>query len=454
MLIFAGLNSFIYIKTILRNDQEKLVDIAIYSEDGEELITEINPESKLSQGEEEDLFLKNHDIVRSPKFYQLAKRIIQLTENKILIGFETENIYTILKGEFEQLGFDFKCSYLSIQSLVEKIFPEIKEFDFIDVCMAFQVKIENQKKSDSHCKALIELYQKLTKLIYKEKIEGEIIGIKEEAQIKISDSTIQSLPKKEALYKLFNKNHHLVYCGISNNLQQSISDLFDEKNQWANQILKEISSYISYDETGSELIGFLKQHEIISQKNPMHNKVGKKDLFSYGIRSYFNKEGYINLEAGDIINSENKKIMFTSLDFAKSSLAKVIDKYHLCPKLCNVYKTKGGCYNYGIGSCKGACVNEENPKEYNKRVDKALQSLSFKAPNFFVIDKGRNSEEKAIVLVERNKYKGFGYIPSKHISKDVKLLKTFIQPQKHDNFIGQMIRNYIVAKDVEQVIEF
>ena len=47
----------------------------------------------------------------APKFYEVAKRIVEITEDCILVAHNAQFDYRILTTEFRRLGFDFEGDY-------------------------------------------------------------------------------------------------------------------------------------------------------------------------------------------------------------------------------------------------------------------------------------------------------------------------------------------------------
>jgi DNA polymerase-3 subunit epsilon len=47
---------------------------------------------------------------------------------------------------------------------------------------------------------------------------------------------------------------------------------------------------------------------------------------------------------------------------------------------------------------------------YNKRANKIIEEIIFRNKNFILIDKGKNSDEKSIIVIEDGHYYGSGYI--------------------------------------------
>jgi DNA polymerase-3 subunit epsilon len=47
---------------------------------------------------------------------------------------------------------------------------------------------------------------------------------------------------------------------------------------------------------------------------------------------------------------------------------------------------------------------------YNKRANKIIEEILFRNKDFILVDKGKNNDEKSIVVIENGHYYGSGYI--------------------------------------------
>ena len=47
-------------------------------------------------------------LKNAPKFHEVAKRIVEITENCVLVAHNAQFDYRILKTEFKRLGYDFE----------------------------------------------------------------------------------------------------------------------------------------------------------------------------------------------------------------------------------------------------------------------------------------------------------------------------------------------------------
>jgi DNA polymerase-3 subunit epsilon len=92
-------------------------------------------------------------------------------------------------------------------------------------------------------------------------------------------------------------------------------------------------------------------------------------------------------------------------------LTKNVEKFRLCQKLSDLYNSNGACFHYSIKECNGACVKEESSEEYNKRCQLFINDSMLNNETFYIVDKGRERNEKSLIYVKNGSLKGFGYAP-------------------------------------------
>ena len=70
--------------------KEKITEIAIIIHDGNTIVDEfsalINPEKKIPYRIIQLTGITNQMVENAPKFYEIGKRIVELTEDKIIVG--------------------------------------------------------------------------------------------------------------------------------------------------------------------------------------------------------------------------------------------------------------------------------------------------------------------------------------------------------------------------------
>ncbi len=89
-------------------DEEGITEIAIYQFDGhtitDQFISLINPERPIQDYVTKLTGINNKMLRNAPKFYEIAKRIVEITEGCIIVGHNATFDYRILQTEFRRLG--------------------------------------------------------------------------------------------------------------------------------------------------------------------------------------------------------------------------------------------------------------------------------------------------------------------------------------------------------------
>jgi len=86
---------------------EKITEIAIYLHDGRnitgEFVTLVNPERIIPYYITDLTGITNEMVEDAPKFYEIAREIVELTEGKIIVAHNARFDYSFLREEFRSL---------------------------------------------------------------------------------------------------------------------------------------------------------------------------------------------------------------------------------------------------------------------------------------------------------------------------------------------------------------
>ena len=89
-------------------NEEGITEIAIYKFDGHEIVDQfislVNPEKEIQPFVVKLTGINNAMLRTAPKFYEVAKRIIQITQDCIVVAHNSSFDYRILRIEFNRLG--------------------------------------------------------------------------------------------------------------------------------------------------------------------------------------------------------------------------------------------------------------------------------------------------------------------------------------------------------------
>ena len=121
-------------------------------------------------------------------------------------------------------------------------------------------------------------------------------------------------------------------------------------------------------------------------------------------------------------------------------------------------KPVGACFSLQVRECKGACIGQEAPQEYNRRVSAAMSYLRFERGSFLVVGDGRAKGEKSVVLVEEGRYIGYGFFDAaEHPSAAALMpeaLKMHVNPMADNKDTQGIIRAYLRTPHKDEVVVF
>ena len=105
-------------------------------------------------------------------------------------------------------------------------------------------------------------------------------------------------------------------------------------------------------------------------------------------------------------------------------------------------------------SCEGICSGEEPVRDYNEKVEAAINSLSEESSTFVIREKGRHFEEEAFVLVKEGQYQGFGFIDAEAQVSRLEDYDAFLKRQPATYYTHKILSNYLRKQGKPKVIFF
>lgn len=430
--------------------KEKITEIAIIIHDGEKVVEEfstlINPEIKIPYRITQMTGINNKMVEEAPKFYEVAKQIVELTDNKIIIGHNVRFDYGFIRSEFKSLGYEYKRQTLDTIKLARKLIPGQPSYGLGKLCKALNIENKSRHRALGDADATTKLFELLLSI----EEHPEQLNLKG-VQSDLSKSLVDGLPKKAGVYYFYDKRDELIYVGKSVNIHDRVlSHLNNNLHKKAIEMKSAIAN-VKYEVTGSELIALLLESDEIKKNQPLYNRAQRRTFFNYGLYSFYDDENYLNLKVIRIVDELSPIYTYSSQQEGKEHLERLCEEYELCQKYSGLYDNSGPCFYYHIHKCKGACCGEEEAETYNARVNMALNNYHFEKQNFFVLDNGRNPNENSIVKVENGKYLGFGFC-EKDIMNPTEL-HDCIKYYKDNKEVRQIIRSFIKRKDC-RVVEY
>ena len=427
---------------------QKITEISIFIFDGEKIIDEftslVNPEQKIPYFITNLTGITEAMVRTAPKFYEIAKKVAEITKDTVFVAHNVNFDYNIIRDEFKSLGFDFKRKKLCTVRLSRKIIPGLASYSLGNICSAEDIEIAARHRAKGDAEATVELFKRLIKRDQKFTINSFLNAKSREATLPplLDKQVVDNLPERHGVYYFKNSQKEVIYVGKANNIKQRvISHFYDKKKKERTMCLE--TADISYTETGSELIALLHESSEIKHLYPKFNRAQRKAGEAVGLFSYEDQKGILHLAFNRLKLTPNPIMKFYSMAACRSALEKICERFELCPKYCHLQTNVNACFHYQLQQCRGVCSEKEAIESYNKRVNKAIQSLGLQTENLVIKENGRSDKEVGFVLILNGIYQGFGYIDKNLELSNTEDYLIHVKPQKDNRDIQRILNSYL-----------
>ena len=407
-------------------NEEGITEIAIYKFDGvniiDQFISLLNPEIPIQPFVQQLTGINNSMLSNAPRFFEVAKRILEITENTVLVAHNSSFDYRMLKIEFDRLGYNFTIPQLCTVSLSKKLIPEMESYKLGKLVKALGIPLSNRHRASGDAMATVELFKLLLIKDENKDIVNTIIK-KKESNSKFITIT-KDLKNIIGVYYIYNELGQIIYIGKSKNIKNRVYQHLTGNTNKSLKIQLEISS-VSFESCGNELIALLKESQEIKINKPKFNKLIKKEVLKFGLEVCKDEKNYKFLR---IIHYDEISCCietYSSLKNANKSLL-------------NIHK------KFGI-------LNEKSLIN-NIKIENFVEEFTFPYSNMIIVDKGRNVDEKSVILIKDSNYIGFGYFSLNHQITNYNILESLITNVKNGNYYNKLIIGYIKRYKVEKII--
>ena len=265
-------------------NEEGITEIAIHRFDGEKVVDQfislINPEIPIQPFVVKLTGINDKMLVKAPKFYEVAKRIVEITEDCVFVAHNANFDYRILRNEFNRLGFEYTKDTLCTVELSQKLIPNQPSYSLGKLCRNLGIPTSDRHRANGDAVATVKLF----KMLLNKDAEKQILKTHVKAEGKLKSrlkpelqKLLDKCPRKTGVYYLHNAEGEIIYVGRHKNIRSGVNQLLLRKSTRAQIIHKKIAD-ISFEETGSVLIAQIKAQQVIDINKPKYNAKSKKNI--------------------------------------------------------------------------------------------------------------------------------------------------------------------------------
>ncbi|CAL2082451.1 DNA polymerase III subunit epsilon [Tenacibaculum dicentrarchi] len=311
-------------------NEEGITEIAIHKFDGHQVVDQfislINPEREIQEFVVKLTGINSNMLRNAPKFYEVAKRILEITEDCIIIAHNASFDYRILRTEFDRLGYDYQRNTLCTVALSKKLISEAPSHSLGKLCKFIGIPMSDRHRANGDALATVQLF----KLLLEKDIDKSII----QQSIKYADNRhikqrylkiLDKLPEKEGLFYVHSEQGVIIFIGRGKNIKNEVNKLLLKDSPKGLKIIKRIHE-ITYQETGNLLFTRLKYHLELLKLKPKYNVIRKPKIsnknFNHDTFLIFDKGR--NPEEHAVVLIENNIVLgytYTNLAFQENNLS-------------------------------------------------------------------------------------------------------------------------------------
>ena len=248
-------------------NEEGITEIAIFRYDGERIVDQfsslINPQREIQPFVERLTGINSKMLVNAPKFFEVAKRIVEITEGAVMVAHNAEFDYRMIRTEFKRLGFEFERQSLCTVDLAQKLIPDLPSYKLGKLVRSLGIPISDAHRAHGDAQATVELFKVLLEKDSRKEIISTHVKTLSKKQVPSKYlNIIEDLPSETGVYYIHNEAGKIIYIGKSKNIKKRVLSHLTSKTRKAEKIQKGIH-HVTYELCGNECLALLKeQHEI------------------------------------------------------------------------------------------------------------------------------------------------------------------------------------------------
>ncbi|MFD2567495.1 exonuclease domain-containing protein [Pseudotenacibaculum haliotis] len=310
-------------------NEEGITEVAIYRFDGHEVtdqfISLVNPEKPIQEFVVKLTGISNKMLKNAPKFYEVAKRIVEITDNCTIVAHNAGFDFRVLNTEFKRLGFEYQKNTLCTVDLSRRLIPDEDSYSLGKLCKSLGIPMSNRHRASGDALATVQLFKLLLDKDKDKEIIQESIKYFDNRDVKDRlNSILESIPEKMGVFYVHNTNGKVIYIGRGKNLKSEVNKLFLKQSRRAQKIQERVHN-VTYEFTGNELFTRLRYNIELDTLQPKFNfsKKRKKITEDFAHSDFILQHKGRELEENAIILVENNEVTgygFTNLSFQESHL--------------------------------------------------------------------------------------------------------------------------------------
>lgn len=345
--------------------KESIIEIAIYKYDGHDIVDQfismVNPEADITQFVQKLTGITPKMVKTAPKFHEIAKRVVEITEGTTLVGHNIDFDYRMLRQSFSRLGYEFKINTLDTIPLAKKLIPDEASYSLSKLVKSLGIPQTEIHRAGGDARATLDLFKLLiSKDKDKEIIQAQHDETNAKSYINKIKELTQDLPSEKGIVHYQDAAGHILFTDFVDDVYKHAKKLFNSKSKRLKTIQDE-TEQIYFELTGTDIIARL-----------MLRNSGIKKNFPLPFGLIFRNEKFL-IEKKNTKSADKPILRFKNFSQAQKVWDYIVSVLQL-----------------------------NDIQDLNSIIDLRNKFV-------LLISRGRNLGEKSFLMIENGKLTGFGF---------------------------------------------
>lgn len=378
--------------------------------------------------------ITNEMVRDAPRFELVADKIHALISNRIFVAHNVNFDYSFVKSHLEAAGYSIPAKKLCTVRMARKVFPGFPSYSLGNLCRSLQIPIENRHRATGDASATAILFERIL-LADKDQLIAKMTRGKNAEQYlppQVPAEQITDLPGLPGVYYFENARKEVIYVGKAINLQKRVKSHFsnNDNSRRKQELLRQVSS-IRYQVCSSELMALILESQEIRRIWPLFNRSQKKYHHKFGLYSYLDNRGYLQL----------------AIEKKRAHLPAIHTFDGLPEGQAFIRKIRGE--DYIPGNLETVSSIAEPIELYNTRIESAIHAMRKNLPSFVLVEKTPDSAGSySVYIMDTGQFYGMGTIKSlEAIPKDIESWRQKIDRSPDNDYIRGLLYQFAIHKN-------
>ena len=330
--------------------------------------------------------IRPQELETAPEFGLIAAQIKQKLDGAVFVAHNARFDFGFIKSEFARLDERVWWPQLCTVRLSRQLFPSQRCHGLDALIERFGIDCRRRHRALGDALATWEFYRRLHDQFKPDELGAVIKRIVKTPALPLAlaAAEMEKLPQTPGVYLFYGANNELLYIGKSINLRDRVWGHFYQDLENPRELaLKNQVTRIKTRTTAGELEALLLEARLIKDLRPLYNRHLRRISEQFLLRVDKTEAIHrVKLEqCATVVNSELDSVMgiFWQRRQALNRLSELADKYQLCRRQLGLEKTRGSCFAYHLGECRGVCAGKEAAEKFNLRLANALAEIKLPA---------------------------------------------------------------------------